>query len=247
MRKFNTGRIPFYGDHPFLIPMSALCTIDVAAACDGLLRFDAEVPHELRPAWTFNVPRDPEYDEPDDGIIEKHGVNRKVYLHYRADLQQLLDKRGIVLTNWQREWLESCGHLYSVCMNSMRRLAVILDALWPGFDFAKRESRYRSQHVLRVLKYDPSQSQLAKAHSDRSAITFRIAESHPGFYAMEGWNRRFYDAPTTPEVDCFAGDQLERITRGGIRRVWHGADDSTGGAEARFAVVFFGKMYPGNL
>jgi len=242
-----TVKAPFSGNVPFARIVRGLHLKDVVAVQRGLARFDSEAPPTIKNLWEIHVRRDPKYDEPDDGIIRRigqDGQDHKVFLHYRPDLPQLLAGSGIRLKLWQCTWFAACGRIWTACAVATDELAKEMDKMRPGFRFAERAAQYRDQHVLRVIKYDQRPNRLADEHSDRSAITFRIAESHPGFYTKDGWNRQFYDAPATPKVDCFAGDQLEHITRGGIRRVWHGADDSTGGAETRSVVVFFGKMYP---
>lgn len=245
-----TVKEPFSGDVPFTRTVPGLRPKDIAMVQQGLARFESETPPTIKNLWEIHVHRDPDYDEPDDGVIRKigkDGQDRKLFLHYRPNLSGLLTSNGTRLKLWQCAWLAACSRIWAACATAMDELAREMDDARPGFRFAERVTEYRSQHVLRVVKYDPRPTSLADTHTDRSAITFGMAESHPGFYVMNDWNLRFCSAPVTPEVNCFAGDQLERITRGGIRRIWHGADDSSGGAEARFAVVFFGKMYPGNF
>lgn len=239
-----------------LISGKALCTMtvsglqakDINAAHEGLFRFDREVPPELQRRWHLNVPRDPEYKEPDDGVIRKDGTDKKLYLHYRPGLLDHLDEAGVSTLIWQLDWLEACDRIWRACASAMMQLADAMDELKPGYGFADRvNARGDDQHCLRILKYFPRAGSLAQTHFDRCAITQRIAESHPGFYVQDGWNKLFWSGPKTPRVDCFAGDQLERASKGGIRRVWHGAEDQTDGTSERWAIVFFGKMVSGSL
>ncbi|MDO8408414.1 MAG: 2OG-Fe(II) oxygenase family protein [bacterium] len=238
---------PFSGNLPFTRVVHGLRRADIATVQRGLSRFDSEEPPTIQRTWEVHVPRDPAYDEPDDGVIRKvgrDGQDRKLFLHYRHNLSGLLTSKGIRLKLWQCTWLAACSRIWTACATATDELAREMDEARPDFRFAERVAEYRDQHVLRVVRYDPRPNGLANEHSDRSAVTFRIVESHAGFYAKDGWGRIYLPTPATPEVDCFAGDQLEHITKGGIRRVWHGADDTTGGTATRFAVVFFGKMYP---
>lgn len=227
---------------PVLMEVPGLKAADIVAVREGLWRFDRELPRSAQRAWELHLPRDPEYDEPDDGAIRKQDKDWKLFFHYRSDLKDQLSKRGMELSPWQHEWFEDMQRLLSVCSEALIAYAERIDAICPGHDFTKRAKRARHLNLLRTLKYVPRKGVLAKQHTDRDAITFHMAESAPGLRVMSG---KELPSPVAPQVLVFPGDQIERITRGALRACSHSVIDMTGGAEERFAMVFFGKMHTG--
>ncbi|MEA2701769.1 MAG: 2OG-Fe(II) oxygenase superfamily [Candidatus Parcubacteria bacterium] len=229
---------------PIGIRIQGLRPGDVKVAKNGLIRFNSEVSPEQQIAWALNVPRDPEFDEEDDGIILKDENDRKNYLHYRPDLEKLLlALRGITPTRWQREWFAACNRIRTACVTHLIGLARQMDVVRPGYGFEERVTDYSDQHVVRVLNYVPREGIIAKPHTDRCAITFHLAESAPGLCAYNVYERRPYATPKTPCALCFSGQQLERVTRGAVPAVYHEVENNTPG-RMRWALVFFGKMRP---
>lgn len=227
---------------PILIP--GLRLKDIRLAKDGLIRFDAEVPLEEQAAWALTLPRDPEFDEQDDGVTRKDGTDKKIFLHYRPDLEeQLFAQSGITLLDWQKEWLAACNRIRNVCVKHLIQLARQMDILRPGYEFEKRVMDYVDQCLVRVLKYVPREGIIAKPHTDRSAITFHLAESASGLCSISGFETYPHATPKTPSALCFTGQQLERITEGAVPSVWHKVENNTPDRE-RWAIVFFGKMRP---
>jgi isopenicillin N synthase-like dioxygenase len=212
------------------------------AAQSGLFRFDAEVPREIQSHWEFHVERDKEFDEPDDGVLRKAKTDWKVFLHWRPDLADLLATRGVTLSPWQKDWFEHCRRIHAACSISLLALTQKMDAIRPGFGFARRFAECSDPPVLRILKYEPREGDLARCHTDRCGITFHIAESAPGLEGREGWDWMPYRSPESPEVLCFPGKQLESITQGSIPALYHQVVDTTRGSRARWAMVFFGKL-----
>ncbi|HVW82800.1 MAG TPA: 2OG-Fe(II) oxygenase family protein [Candidatus Paceibacterota bacterium] len=227
---------------PILLRVDGLERVDVLGAKDGLFRFDAETPRELQQRWEFHIPRDPEYDEPDDGIIRKAKTDWKVFLHYRRDLRAHLHARNVTLLPWQEEWFASCERIHIACTNSLVELAGKMDLMRPGYRFAERVHAAMDQHVLRILKYEPREGDLARCHTDRCAVTFHIAESADGLHSRQGWDWMPVKTPLSPGVLCFSGKQLESVTEGAVPALYHEVVDTTGGSRARWAMVFFGKM-----
>jgi len=232
------------GDMPLPITINGLKRRDINAAKNGLIRFLKEVPLEELARWTLNVPRDPEFDEDDDGVMLKSETDRKVYLHYRPDLKTLLQEhRSIEITDWQCKWFKSCNRIRTACMNYLYEFARQMDIQQPGYDFEARARENATQHVVRVLNYVPREGIIAKPHTDRCAITFHLAESASGLCAYRGFERVPCATPPTPGALCFTGQQLERITHGAIPAVYHEVEDNTPD-KPRWAIVFFGKMRP---
>ncbi len=237
-----------YGDVPCRLLVPGLRAEDITAAHTGLFRFDMETPTSEQHRWSIQVPRDPEFpDDIDDGVNRKTGhggLDQKIFLHYRPDLWELLAERHIELELWQSEWLAACGRIWQACTAALEELVREMDRTLGRFGLVDRLGNAPDNHCLRVLKYAPRTGSLASGHYDRCGITFRIAESHSGFYTRHGWEQQVQPAPQTPEVSCFTGEQLERITEGAVPRLWHGAVDTTEGVAERWAIVFFGKFRP---
>jgi hypothetical protein len=230
---------------PFTIHIEHLYPSDIDAAVSGLFRFDREVPRDEQRRWALHVPRDPLYDEPDDGIIRKRETDKKVFLHWRPDTEALLLERGVTFAGWQDDWFVACRRIYATCRQEQRLIAGYMDKIAPGYGFEKRFEvmSAQNQHCLRILKYEPQPGMLAKTHTDRAAVTFHLAESADGLYSCEGViGRTLHPTPPTPYATCFTGRQLAAITDGALPALYHEVRDSAAGTESRWAVVFFGKM-----
>lgn len=240
------ARSLLHGDVPSRLPVPGLRAEDIAVAHMGLERFERELSPDEQEQWRLSLPRDARYAEPDDGVISRtrEDGDRKIFLHFRPDLAESLLVRGVGFRAWQAEWLLACERIWCACDAAMTALARDMDDMRADLELSPRLRNPPDDHCLRVLRYRPKTGSLAHPHTDRCAVTFRIAESHPGFYIGKDSERRFYEAPPTPEVDCFTGDQFAAITGGAVPATWHGADDMTGGSAERWAVVFFGKIAP---
>lgn len=232
------------GGAPISLHIDGLLREDVARATEGLFRFDAETPRETQKLWEVHVPRDPDYDEPDDGVIRKDGIDQKIYLHWRPDLEVLLHERGITLTGEQEEWFAHCARIHAACCRSLLEVTLRMDHMRPGYHFAERIRGAMDQHCLRILKYYRREKPgpLARTHTDRNGITFGIDASADGFCAQLGWDTVPCPAPALPQVICFSGSQLEKITEGAVRALHHKVVDIHNGTRERSAMVFFGKM-----
>jgi len=229
-------------DTPTTVRINGLRQEDVEAAWQGLFRFDAEASDRDRERWEVYVERDPDFKEPDDGVVGKKKTDRKKYLHWRPDLDDLLKRRGVTLERWQHEWFAHCERIHSACYETLRKLAQQMDEARPGFSFEKRVMDWSHMHCLRVLKYDPRPGVVARTHTDRCAVTLHLAESAKGLYAWRGWEAILCPTPTLPEAWCFTGQKVEKITRGAVPAVYHEVRDGTGGLDPRWAVVYFGQM-----
>jgi isopenicillin N synthase-like dioxygenase len=153
----------------------------------------------------------------------------------------------VSLNQWQRDWFWHMERIWRTCSVAHLAYAIELDRLQPGFQFAERARRWEYLNCLRLLRYVAHTGDLAKSHTDRSASTFHVAETRPGFQTRHGFMVKEQESPTAPDVLVFTGDQMEEITCGGIARRWHEVLDTSGGQEERFAMVFFCKMFTGKL
>jgi isopenicillin N synthase-like dioxygenase len=233
---------------PVSMEVPGLSAIDIAAAFEGLENFELK-PRAEQARWQIHELRDAKYDEPDDGAIRKEPPHDwKLFFHYRRDLKRLLFERsGVRLTSVEEQWFEHMDAIHRTCTAANHAIAAALDRLCPGYRCIERALQFESTNVLRILRYVPHPGTLAKWHTDRAGITFHMAESHPGLRTARGHREREEHTPATPDVLVFSGDQLDTITRGEIQRCWHTVVDTTGGAAARQAMVFFGKFWPGAL
>ena len=232
---------------PLEIP--GLLSSNILAEMNGLARFNRTVPLEEQERWKVWVPRNPKYDEPDDGAIRKKPPNDwKLFFHYRSDLEELLfQHNGITLSSWQKAWFRSLGHTLDVCNGALQAFAEELDYVQPGFNFKERAGRERHLNVVRVLQYEPRPGTLAKIHTDRTALTFTLGESTPGLHFSRGLETKAVSCPQAPQTLLFPGDHFEMITRGAVARTYHLVHDQTNGATIRSSVVFFGSFYTGEL
>lgn len=240
----STARSLLAGDVPSRVIVPSLQAEDLAAAAEGLARFERDVLANEQARWQLALPRDPRFAEPDDGVMRRTsaGGDQKIFLHFRPDLPVQLAERGVQLCRWQTDWLYTCFKIWAACDVAMTALVGEMDRLRPDLALPSRLRNLPDEHCLRILKYNRRAGTIAHTHTDRCAITFRIAESHPGFYIEDGGTRRLYEAPPTPMVDCFVGDQLAELTERAAPATLHGAEDQTAGAEERWAIVFFGKI-----
>lgn len=246
----KTAKEILAGNSPATMEVPDLSSTNIDAAFVGLRQFDQEVDRPTQKHWEIYTPRDPQYLESDDGAIRKEPPSDwKLFFHYRPDLARLLSGlQRVSLNKWQQEWFAHMDAIWYACTQAHRAYARELDALQPGFRFEKRAELWQHLNCLRLLRYVPHKgSHLAKPHTDRSATTFHVAESRSGFETRHGFATKAHESPTASDVLVFTGDQMEVITRGGIQRRWHQVVDTSKGEEERFAMVFFCKMYTGEL
>jgi isopenicillin N synthase-like dioxygenase len=240
-------------DTPATIDVPGLDKRDADSIFAGLARWDDETPRDKQHDWMLFCNRDPDYLEADDGVIRKNATDQKIFLHWRPSTENLLlSMSGIALEPWQKDWFAACERMHAACVARLLSIAEAMDAEWQGCRFADRVRAGARQHVLRALKYEPKvekqavaakrADEFARTHTDRCGITFHIAESCDGLYAMRGREKRRFSTAETPNVLCFSGLQLEKITLGAVPALYHGVDDRTDGSERRFALVFFGKL-----
>lgn len=234
---------------PTIVEVPGLRSEQIHTVCSGLDRFDQELSRSLQSVWALKIPRDPKYDEEDDGAIRKElPSDWKLFFHYRPDLQALLaDKKGISLSAWQEQWFYHMQSVWMRCSDAFLRLAKEMDAMSPGYHFHQRAAIWQHLNCLRVLRYEKHAGLLAVRHTDRSALTFALFESSEGLRSTRGLEVHELRHPIPPKVMVFAGDQVACITSDGIKRCWHEVEDRTGGTEIRRSLVFFGKMYTGRL
>jgi hypothetical protein len=215
---------------------------DTEIAYGRLKRFYHEVPWEVQERWTVYVDRDPRHPEKDDVVIRKDEFDTKIFVHWRPDSEKRLLEKGIVLEPWQKEWFDALSRRWKTSVYTYYQLCIEMDILLPGFDFYKRARTVESLHCLRVLYYPPGRQVLARAHPDRSAITLHLAESETGLRSRQNGLITLHPTPTAPEALAFSGRQLESVTGGLIRAMWHDVVDTSCDFPERWAMVFFGKM-----
>ena len=229
--------------HPHLAAVPDLDPGLPGAVARGLERLLASRDPASLAAWCVHTARDPEYPEPDDGLIRKDAFDRKCYFHFRPDLQYLLHaKNGVSLTETERIWFDACMALHARCANAAKMIARGMDRQRPGFAFEARLNAHADQHTLRIVRYDAGYTTAARWHVDRCAFTLHVAESEPGLVVRAGWDEQLCASPRAPNVMLFSGKTLERITRGAIPALWHGAKDQSRCTRPRWAIVFFAKM-----
>lgn len=228
---------------PCILEVPGLREPDITRARLSFMRFETEVPREMQNHWMLHVPRDPHFDEPDDGAIRKKGKDWKLFFHYRPNTEEiLLREHGITLTSWQKDWFLSMNRIWHACTEAHLAFADRLDHIDPGHGLFRRALAYRHQNCLRLLSYEPRKGTIATIHTDRCAITQHIAESAPGLRTYQEDQPYDEETPRLPNVLVFSGDQFSRITKDNVPALRHSVEDTSRGKYRRFAMVFFGKM-----
>lgn len=247
----HAGRAFLKGQQPCVLEVPGLRSPDVGLALSLFRQFETDVPQREQKRWEIHIPRDPHFDEPDDGAIRKDGKDGKddkLYFHYRPGIERLLGDRGIVLASWQQEWFHRMNRIWDACTEAHLAFAHRLDRLLPdGHELYRRALEGQSENCLRLLSYVPHRGTLAKRHTDRCAITFHIAESAPGLRTYQGAEYFDEEMPQLPNVLTFSGDQFARITGNRVPALVHSVEDMARGRYRRSAMVFFGKMYDEDL
>ncbi len=197
-----------------------------------------------RDRWTLEISRDGEPDdEPDDGLIRKtssggEDKDDKWLFHYRSSLRSHLADYS-VHTSAHEDLLTVCTRLHAICLEQALTFADAFDGALPGHDLVRRIRDAGDLHVLRILRYDRG-IHIARAHTDRACLTLQIAESRPAL-RLGDTRESFRSVPD--EALLFAGQKLERLTRGLIPALVHDVVDPTNGtAEDRWAVIFFAHI-----
>ncbi|MFZ2804644.1 MAG: 2OG-Fe(II) oxygenase family protein [Patescibacteria group bacterium] len=224
----------------------------IQAAVDGVR---ALISSPERDQWTFFVPRHGEpNDEPDDGLVRKgkthtyEKTDNKWFFHYRPSLRGHLAKHNVQTDSYGEMLLAAGDYLHRYYENMVLRIADALDLHLPGYripDLMRHEAG-RSVNVLRILAYDQGcaatnvNNIVARPHTDRDFLTFHIANSRDGLHL--GPEREPY-AVQPGKLLAFAGQKLERLTRGHIKAVQHDVQDPDGAApDGRWSMVFFSHI-----
>jgi isopenicillin N synthase-like dioxygenase len=228
---------------PTLVTVPRLSQNAIQECVAGLDRLLASHTKRGLRQWNIFIPRDPRYRETDDGLIRKEKTDHKHYLHYRHDLERLLwTKRSIRLSPGERMWFSAMRDVHVACTEALYALARAMDDLRPGFDFENRARAHGHLHALRVMRYDAGYESMARAHTDRSALSLHVAESEPGLEIPEGWDSRVCRSPGGKQVLAFPSQDMASITRGALPALWHQVTDQSRTKRSRWVIVFFGKM-----
>lgn len=196
-----------------------------------------------RESWRLCVPRrGVEPDDADDGLIrrsktyEGEATDDKWFFHWRPSLRSHLAARGVDISAYE-DFFEICGLIFSTCVNLSLAFASDFDLRCPGYDLSKRIGTAVAEdlHVLRILAYDVGTT-IARPHTDRSLLTFHIAESRPGLRLGE--ERELYVA-SHADVLLFPGRKLQNLTRGRFPALVHDVIDVTSERQCRWSIVFF--------
>lgn len=203
-----------------------------------------------REKWSLNTLRvgsDPR--EPDDGLIRKEkglygkAQDNKWFFHYRRSLEDRLQEHGVD-TTMHTFFLDRARELHLHCHHMMKAIGLALDGLHPDLEFARHltEAEDADLNVLRLLSYDKG-SDIGKAHTDLSALTFHLAESRPGL-RIGSEPRQPYKAEPN-KILVFNSIKIQRLSKGRLPAVPHDiVDDDIAATEGRWSVVYFAH-FPG--
>ena len=142
-------------------------------------------PREYRERWQFHHPDD---TEADDGLIERTGDGKdwKFFFHWRPDLAQLLQNRGVPYHRYA-DLLDLSQTIYCHCESVAEDILMSVDRAVPGCQIwpRLRQCPEDRRHTLRLLVYKPGTNMLAKPHYDRSFLTLHAFETHDGLILGE--------------------------------------------------------------
>lgn len=200
-----------------------------------------------RADWSIKLERPGEDNSgPDDGLVRKTNgylgvvADNKWFFHYRSTLESTLMKQKVDVTR-HRSLLRSANSLYEECRGIAHTFAAAFDKALPGYGLLGRVLTAQSAglDVLRILSYDQG-SEIGKAHTDRNAFTFHIADSRSGLRIGE--KRTPYEA-LPDSILVFPGDKLSRLTDGRIKPLIHDIVDTEQNATAgRWSIVYFAHI-----
>lgn len=240
----SVARLFLEGESPARLHVPHAYARRVHYAALGLGDWLCRVPKEEQKRWTVHVPRNPEWDEPDDGAIFRHDgrvSDQKVFFHVRSDLEENLLANGIRIEEPWRSWIIGCNLLREAVVKTAGRLALTIDRLSPGmklYDRLQEAERSDFSSVLRVLSYEMGEAGHAKPHFDRNGLSFQLGASDDGLYFGTDEAKRRAERPKDEEAIVFPGTQLEKVSNGLIRAARHGSEPATGSCR-RWSVVCF--------
>lgn len=207
----------------------------IRAAVSDFERFITEPP-QFKDAWTFDLDGD---GENDDGYVRKNGGqdDEKHYIHYRPHLPDLLKERRADIGTYET-FLALLQDLYEQALLGGILFFQKLDQHPEARGIRKRFHSAARKQVLRLLIYDsaPNGHLIGKRHTDKSAVTFHLLDSHPGLMLNE------IETPyqcVSKTALAFTGDKLERFTKGRIKATEHGIVSVTNENIRRWSSVFF--------
>jgi len=213
-------------------------------ACSAIVGFRQFLKNEgEKEKWTIDVQG---HGDPDDGYIEREGemnhdanerpYDRKHFFHYRPELLELLSDAGVDIA-LHTMWLQTCGKIHQICLNTVAAFVDMLDQEYPECDFKKRFDKASCQHTLRLLYYQRPRTPkgvIGKEHYDRCFLTLHIADSEPGLQI--GASKELFKTEEGRGL-LFPGKKAEKISWGNISALQHqimGEEERN-----RWAVLFF--------
>ena len=187
------------------------------------------------------------YWMPDPGFFVKDGTrddetwklsDEKQYFHFNSRFRIGVNNRLVQpvslaeLAEWN-DWLQAQELVYESVNRRFLELARALDGVLGG---SVLTSRSNSASVLRTMQYDAGKP--GKPHADKSAVTFHLYTSHPG-YLMRGES---IESPPG-KVLVFGGRKLAFVLDRPDLAVQHeAAPYINASGETRKVIVFFGHL-----
>lgn len=232
------------GDVPEYLHVPGLTRGMIEANIAGFIAFLKEVPRDEQARWQIHVPRDPMFDEPDDGFLRKDDddkeSDRKALFHIRPDTLQLLEKKGVVVSDRWRRWIEDCMYVRELCEMQAFALAQAIDQIMPGMRLTERmlESTSTNPGMYRIGVYEPGGTGYAKEHVDRNFLTMHLGASHPGLYFKTKHGEFPGTDPESGEALAFPSAKLSRLSGGRIPALKHGSKPCATSANRWFAAYF---------
>ena len=218
--------------------------LPIAEVFAGLELFLAQ---PLSEKMRWHIPQKGYYD-PDPGYFRKEGKwdpeieelsDEKEYFHWSPSLvQELIERSNDPLTEtdiapWA-DWLNQLRVVYDACMRHLQHVFQEMDAALPRPVLYERRE---IDSILRIMAYDAGKP--GKPHVDKSAVTFHVASTHPG-YIMRGTH---VDSPPGT-VLAFGSRKLAHVLQRPELGVLHEAAPYHGAnGERRRVIVLFGHLH----
>ena len=207
-----------------------------------------EEPKVYRESYNFWTSGEYGPNKKDLGYCEKNGDNpgedAKDIFHWGDELEPYLHAKSVdtirhqFLLGYSREIFEISWQHHCMMLEAC-------DYVIPGFNLYERTqgglSRKPSRLRLVSYKERPGRKVMAEGHFDLGVVTSHLY-SGPGLWLVKD-NTRIAYTHSPGYILMFFGKEMEEITKGELKAVWHEVTDERAAADTRRreAAVFFGR------
>jgi hypothetical protein len=186
----------------------------------------------LRQVRKGELKENPRQDEIAEGRLTYDDT--KFYYHGNQRTLGYFANRGGVIERHRDFFLETTL-MNAECVILGLEITDRMDALMPGYNFAKRMLAREDAAVGRLLRYlcDGDKPNIAQMHRDQNFLTVHIKSDRPQLWLADRDGHIIADAQETRDdsVLIFLCRKAWQITRGALPGIWHGVLDPTFGSD----------------